>query len=105
MVAFIWRELATGEPIVDLRVLKDRNFATGTLLTSVYGVVLYGITAMLPLFLQTLMGYPALQSGLAVSPRRVGSLISMFVVGRLVGIVENRLLLGVGFGIVAFSWG
>jgi MFS transporter, DHA2 family, multidrug resistance protein len=103
MIVFIWRELAIKEPIVDLRVLKDRNFATGTFLTSAYGVVLYGITAMLPLFLQTLMGYPALQSGLAVSPRGIGSLISMFVVGRLVELVDNRLLLGIGFGILAFS--
>ncbi len=103
MLIFIWRELATREPIVDLRVLKDRNFATGTFLTSAYGVVLYGITAMLPLFLQTLLGYPALQSGLAVSPRGIGSLISMFLVGRLVGLIDNRLLLAVGFGILAFS--
>ena len=103
MIVFIWRELAAKEPIVDLRVLKDRNFATGTFLTSAYGVVLYGITAMLPLFLQTLMNYPALQSGLAVSPRGVGSLISMFVVGRLVGWIDSRLLLAVGFATLALS--
>jgi MFS transporter, DHA2 family, multidrug resistance protein len=103
MIVFIWRELSTHEPIVDLRALKDRNFATGTLLTAAYGVVLYGITAMLPLFLQTLLGYPALQSGLAVSPRGIGSLISMFVVGRLVALIDNRLLLAIGFGILAFS--
>ena len=103
MVAFVWRELSTKEPIVNLRVLKNRNFATGTFLASAYGVVLYGITAMLPLFLQTLMGYPALQSGLAVSPRGVGSLVSMFLVGRLVNYVDNRLLLAGGFGILAFS--
>ena len=103
MIAFIWRELTTGEPIVDLHVLKDRNFAVGTFLTSAYGVVLYGVTAMLPLFLQTLMGYPALQSGLAVSPRGIGSLISMFLVGRLVAFLDNRLLLAIGFGILAVS--
>jgi DHA2 family multidrug resistance protein len=103
MAAFLWRELHTKEPIVDLRVLKDRNFAAGTVLTAAYGVVLYGVTAMLPLFLQTLMGYPALQSGLAVSPRGIGSLISMFVVGRLVAFIDNRLLLAIGFGILAVS--
>jgi len=103
MIAFVWRELSIKEPIVNLRVLKDRNFATGTILTSAYGVVLYGITAMLPLFLQTLLGYPALQSGLAVSPRGIGSLVSMFVVGRLVGVIDNRILLAAGFGILAVS--
>ncbi|MGB9454810.1 MAG: DHA2 family efflux MFS transporter permease subunit [Bryobacteraceae bacterium] len=103
MVAFIWRELAIAHPIVELRVFKDRNFSAGTMITAVYGVVLYGMTAMLPLFLQTLMGYPALQSGLAVSPRGLGSFLSMFVAGRLVNLVDNRLLLAFGFIMLAVS--
>jgi DHA2 family multidrug resistance protein len=103
MAAFIWRELAVADPIVNLRVLKNRNFSAGTLITAVYGVILYGVTAMLPLFLQTLLRYPALQSGLAVSPRGLGSFISMFVVGRLVSVIDNRLLLAFGFIILAIS--
>ena len=88
---------------MNLRILKNRNFSAGTLITAVYGVVLYGITAMLPLFLQTLMGYPAFQSGLAVTPRGVGSFLSMFVAGRLVNVVDNRVLLAIGFIILAIS--
>ena len=103
MAAFIWRELAVADPIVNLRVFKDRNFSVGTLITAVYGVILYGVTAMLPLFLQTLLGYPALQSGLAVSPRGLGSFLSMFVVGRLVNVVDNRVLLAFGFIVLAIS--
>jgi DHA2 family multidrug resistance protein len=103
MAAFIWRELAVADPIVNLRVLKNRNFSAGTLITAVYGVILYGVTAMLPLFLQTLLRYPALQSGLAVSPRGLGSFISMFVVGRLVSVVDNRVLLAFGFVTLAIS--
>ena len=103
MAAFIWRELGVADPIVNLRILKNRNFSAGTLITAVYGVVLYGITAMLPLFLQTLMGYPAFQSGLAVTPRGVGSFLSMFVAGRLVNVVDNRVLLAIGFIILAIS--
>jgi DHA2 family multidrug resistance protein len=103
MAAFIWRELAVADPIVNLRVLKNRNFSAGTLITAVYGVILYGVTAMLPLFLQTLLRYPALQSGLAVSPRGLGSFLSMFVVGRLVSVVDNRVLLAFGFIILAIS--
>jgi DHA2 family multidrug resistance protein len=103
MVAFIWRELAVADPIVNLRVLKNRNFSAGTLITAVYGVILYGVTALLPLFLQTLLGYPALQSGLAVSPRGLGSFLSMFVAGRLVNIVDNRVLLAIGLVILAIS--
>jgi DHA2 family multidrug resistance protein len=105
MVAFVWRELAIADPIVDLRILKNRNFSAGSLITAVYGVILYGVTAMLPLFLQTLLGYPALQSGLAVSPRGLGSLLSMFVAGRLVNVVDNRLMLAFGFIILAISAG
>ena len=103
MVSFIVREIVTDEPIVNFSVLRERNFAVGTVLITMLGVVLYGTTAMLPLFLQTLMGYSALDSGMAVSPRGLGALLSAFVVGRLIGVVDSRLLLGVGFGALAFS--
>jgi len=65
--------------------------------------VLYGTTALLPLFLQTLMGYPALDSGLAVSPRGVGSLVSVVAVGILINYIDGRILLACGFGFVAYS--
>jgi DHA2 family multidrug resistance protein len=98
----IW-ELRVKEPIVNLRILRDRNFLTGCALITVVGAVLYGATALLPLFLQTLLGYPALQSGLAVSPRGLGSFVAMFVVGRLVGLVDNRILLIGGFLALGYS--
>src|SRR5581483_4110277 len=103
MVAFIIRELKTRHPIVDLRVLTNRNFGIGVFLIMIVGAVLYGTTAMLPIFLQTLLGYPALQSGLAVSPRGFGSMASMIIVGRLVGILDNRYLMAAGFAILALS--
>jgi DHA2 family multidrug resistance protein len=98
----IW-ELRAKEPIVNLRILRDRNFLTGSVLITVVGAVLYGATALLPLFLQTLLGYPALQSGLAVSPRGIGSFVAMFLVGRLVGRVDARLLLLFGFLALGYS--
>jgi DHA2 family multidrug resistance protein len=103
LAAFIWRELSHGAPIVQLRVLGDRNFGIGTLVTGIYGIALYGTTAMLPLFLQTLLGYPALDSGLAVSPRGLGSILAMVVVGALVNRVDNRILLAWGFGLMGLS--
>jgi DHA2 family multidrug resistance protein len=103
LVGFILREFTDREPIVQLRVLSNRNFCVGTLITGIYGFVLYGTTALLPLFLQTLMGYPALDSGLAVSPRGIGSLASMIVAGILVKYVDGRLLLACGFGILGYS--
>ncbi len=75
------RELTAEHPIVDLRVLKDRTFATGTAIMTMLGFVLYASLMLLPIFLQTLLGYPALQSGLALSPRGLGSLVMMPIVG------------------------
>lgn len=96
-LAFVIRELTTDHPIVDLRVLKNQNFGTGVVLITLIGVVLYGTTAALPIFLQTLLGYPALQSGLALSPRGVGAFMMTMVVGRLVGKIPNRWLMTCGF--------
>jgi DHA2 family multidrug resistance protein len=103
MVAFVARELVTDEPIVNLRILGDRNFALGTILITAMGVVLYATTALLPLFLQTLLGYPALEAGLAISPRGLGALLSAIVAGRLIGIVDSRVLVVGGFGLLALS--
>jgi DHA2 family multidrug resistance protein len=103
LVAFVIWELRSDEPIVNLRVLKNRNFAVGVLLITVMGVVLYGSIALLPLFLQTLLGYPATASGMAVSPRGFGSILSMLVVGRLVGRVDGRWLIMFGFSVLAYS--
>jgi DHA2 family multidrug resistance protein len=103
LVSFVVRELKAKEPIVDLRVLANRNFALGTALIFLVGVVLYGTIALLPLFLQTLMGYPALQAGLATSPRGLGSFVAMFVVGRIVGKFDNRWIMLFGFAVLGFS--
>ncbi len=103
LIAFVFRELTCREPIVQLRVLADRNFRVGTLINVIYGFALYGTTALLPLFLQTLMGYPALNAGLAVSPRGFGSIFAMILVGRLVNYVDGRLLMVSGFGLLAYS--
>ena len=103
LVAFVIWELSTKEPIVDLRVLKDRNFTVGTGLMTVLGVVLYGTIALLPLFLQTMLGYPALQSGMAVSPRGFGSIASMLLVGRLIGKIDGRYLVMFGFLVLGYA--
>jgi DHA2 family multidrug resistance protein len=103
LIGFIVRELTDHEPIVQLRIFRDRNFAVGTMITCTYGFVLYGATAMLPLFLQTLMGYSALQSGLATSPRGIGAMASMVMVGLLVRKIDARVLMAFGFGLLGAS--
>ncbi len=103
LMAFLVRELTVGEPVVNLRVLRDRNFAVGIVLITMVGVALYSAITLLPLFLQTLMGYSALQSGLAVSPRGAGALMTMPVVGYLSDKVDFRKLIATGFIVVAAS--
>lgn len=96
LLAFIVRELSTATPIVNLRILADRNLATGTFLIGLLGVVIYGTTAILPLFLQDLMGYTAYKSGFAVSPRGIGAIVSMILAAKLIGRVDERILLVIG---------
>ena len=103
LVAFVIRELRTDHPIVNLSILTNRNFVAGIILITCLGGVLYGTTAALPIFLQTMMGYPALQSGYALSPRGIGALITTAIVGRLIGKVPNRVLIGIGFVLLAIS--
>ena len=103
LVAFVAWELRVAEPIVNLRVLANRNFLVGTLLILMVGVALYSAVTLLPLFLQTLMGYSALQSGIAVGPRGFGALITMPLVGYLTGKMDVRKLIGLGFTIVGVS--
>jgi DHA2 family multidrug resistance protein len=103
LVSFVFREFLHRDPIVELRVLANRDFAVGTLITGLFGFVLYATTALLPLFLQTLMGYSALDSGLAVSPRGIGSLVSVVVVGALINYIDGRILLVFGFALLGYS--
>jgi len=103
LVVFVIWELYTPEPIVNLRVFLNRNFAVGCAMIASVGVVLYGSTALLPLFLQTLLGYPAIESGFAVSPRGVGAVVSMMIVGRLIARVDTRYLITFGFTVLTFS--
>ncbi len=103
MVAFVVHELRTDHPLVNLRVLRDRNLAVGTFLIGLIGIVIYGTVTLLPLFLQDLLGYTAYDSGLAVSPRGIGALFSLLIAGRLVGKIDSRILIGVGIAIRALS--
>jgi MFS transporter, DHA2 family, multidrug resistance protein len=102
-VAFVIRQLRTREPIADLRVFRNRNFAVGAALMAAAGVIVYSPLTLLPLFLQGPLDFSALQSGLAQAPRGLGVLLIMPLVGALVGRVDVRKLIGTGFLIAAGS--
>ncbi len=96
LISLIIRELIVKDPIVDLRVLKNRSFSAGVFLITQLGFVLYASLVLLPIYLQTLLGYPAFNSGLALSPRGIGSLFMMPITGYLVGKTDPRRLMAVG---------
>jgi DHA2 family multidrug resistance protein len=103
MAAFVIHELRAEHPLVDLRVLRNRNLAVGTFLIGLIGIVIYGTVALLPLFLQDLLGYTAYESGLAVSPRGIGALVSLLIAGQLIGKIDSRVLIASGLAIRALS--
>ncbi len=102
LAAFLVRELTAKAPLVDLKVFKDRNFALGCVLIALFGGVIYGVVTLLPLFYQTLLGYTAGAAGWAVSPRGIGAILVMPVIGALTGRLDNRWLIVTGF--VVFGW-
>jgi DHA2 family multidrug resistance protein len=96
LAALIVRELRTPEPLVDLRVFRNRNFWVGTGMTGTVMAGMYSALAMLPLFLQTLMGYTSESAGLATAPRGIGAMVAMPIVGLLMAYVDGRLLISLG---------
>jgi DHA2 family multidrug resistance protein len=98
----VW-ELRQKQPVIDFHVLKERNFALATASMLVLGFVLYGSTALLPLFLQTLLGYTAMLSGMVLSPGGIVICIAMPVVGILLRRYQARWL--VIFGVVVSAAG
>ena len=103
LISFLVREFIIKHPIVDLRVFKDRSYAIGVVTITSVGFVLYGSMVLLPIILQTLLGYPALQAGIAMSPRGIGSLLFMPIVGILIGRIEARKLLSCGIILCAVT--
>jgi DHA2 family multidrug resistance protein len=103
LTAVIFWELRNKDPVVDLRLLKDRNFAISVFMMYVLGFVLYGSTVLLPLFLQTVLGYTAFDAGLVMSPGAVVTLITMPFIGFLLSKYQPRWLIIVGLTVGALG--
>jgi MFS transporter, DHA2 family, multidrug resistance protein len=102
-IAFLVREFTAREPLVQLRVFCNRNFAIGSTLMALFGGVIYGVVTLLPLFYQTLLGYTAAAAGWAVSPRGLGAIFIMPVIGVLTGKLDNRILIFTGFTVFGIT--
>jgi MFS transporter, DHA2 family, multidrug resistance protein len=103
LIAFMAHELIIDHPVVQLRVFKDRTYSTGVFLMSMLGVGLYGTTVLIPLILQTLLGYPALRAGIAMAPRGLGSFIAMPIVGLVMSKFDPRKMLALGLFVCALT--
>jgi DHA2 family multidrug resistance protein len=102
-VSFLIREWRASKPLVDLRVFRHRNFSLGCLLIGIFGAAIYALVTLLPLFYQELMGYTALAAGWAVSPRGIGAILAMPIIGLLTAKIDNRWLIAFGFSLFAIA--
>ncbi len=98
LVAFFLWEWYNEDPIVDVRLLKNRNFGTAVFFSFILGIVLFGSTVLIPEFLQTSLGYTAERAGMALSPGGFALMLMMPIAGRLTGTkIDPRLLVAGGF--------
>ena len=100
-VLFFWRALTNKFPIVDLSAFADRNFWTGCLFSFVLGIGLYGLTYVYPVYLGRVRHYSSLQIGETLFLTGIVMFISAPIVGRLLGVLDNRVMMAVGFIVFA----
>ncbi|WP_316896552.1 DHA2 family efflux MFS transporter permease subunit [Pseudodesulfovibrio indicus] len=102
--ALIFWELRCKDPVVNLRVLKDRNLVFGSVMGLVFGVSLFGTTFVLPQFTQKILGYPAFESGLVLAPRALVLMVMMPVAGWAFQRAGAKPLLLAGIGVIVYSY-
>jgi DHA2 family multidrug resistance protein len=100
---FVWWEWGHKDPIVDLKLLKNRNFGTAVGFQFILGSVLFSTTVLIPQFLQGLMGYTAERAGMALSAGALVLMVMMPVAGKLVSIMDARLMVSIGFLVTALG--
>jgi DHA2 family multidrug resistance protein len=106
LVLFIRRELISAEPVLDLHIFKNRSFAVGAFLMTIVGFVLFGSLVLLPVLMQTLLGYPPVQAGIALAPRGMGSFVAMPLIGIATSKMDPRKLIAAGLilGAITLFW-
>ena len=106
VISFVWfvaHSWRSDHPLVNLRVLKNWNFAVGCLLILIFGISIYSTVTVLPLFYQELLGYTAFTAGVVVAPRGLGSIVAMPVIAYLSERIDARYLLTFGFVLFAIT--
>jgi DHA2 family multidrug resistance protein len=96
LICFIWRQLTVEEPVVDLRVLKHRSLAAGSLYSVVLGMGLYGAIFCIPVFAQSILGFTAYQTGMLMLPSALASAFMFPIIGKFGNRVDQRLMIALG---------
>ena len=97
LIFFVWWEWNHVDPIVDLKLLKNRNFGTAVFLQLILGMVLFGSTVLIPQYLQVLLGYTAQLAGEVLSPAGFVMMVMMAIAGRTLGKSDPRLTVMLGY--------
>jgi MFS transporter, DHA2 family, multidrug resistance protein len=101
---FLIHTFTADKPFVRPSLFRDRNFTAGIVFIAIIGLTYYASLALQPPYLQELMNYPIVTAGLVLGPRGVGTMAAMLVVGKLIGRVGTRFLLGIGLALTAWSF-
>ena len=101
LIFFVFWEWNHPDPIVDLKLLKNRNFGTAVFLQLILGMVLFGSTVLIPQYLQTMLGFTAERAGMVLSPAGFVMMVMMAVAGRTLGKGDPRLMVMLGYISVA----
>jgi DHA2 family multidrug resistance protein len=100
---FLIQMFSSRDPFLRPELFKDRNFVASNVFIFMIGVVLFATLALLPPMLQNLMNYPVVLTGIVTAPRGLGTMLAMFLVGRLIGRIDVRLIMTFGLAMTAYS--
>jgi DHA2 family multidrug resistance protein len=103
LVLFVWQEFRAEHPAVDLRVLRFKALAAGSVYSIILGMGIYGTIFAVPIFTQSILNFTATKTGLLLVPGAVASMVGMIAVGKLAKKMDPRLLIGVGSLVTAWS--
>jgi DHA2 family multidrug resistance protein len=101
---FVTHTLTSENPLFNPGLVRDRNFVVGTAMLFLMMILLFGSIALLPIMTQSLLGYPATESGMLMVPRGVMIIVTLFIVGRLDAVVDRRVLAAAGLAVLVASF-
>jgi len=103
LILFVMVEFSTENPIVNLRIFRSLSFSSGNMIMFFVFFSLFGTIVLLPIYLQTLMGYTSFLAGLALGPGGIATMIAMPIAGNLINKINPKAILAVGIAVAAYS--